>query len=107
LWQRDGLCPPEDVRLATQDYRNEQDTLGAWVAECCVTKAGAKTPTRDLYACYVQWADGLGERPVSVRTFGQELTTRGFPSEKGSKGVSVRLGVGLVIQPTRATPEEF
>lgn len=36
-WQRDGLTLPEKVKVATQEYRIEEDTLKKWIEEDCIT----------------------------------------------------------------------
>jgi phage/plasmid-associated DNA primase len=30
-----NLCEPQDVVAATESYRAEQDTMGAFLEECC------------------------------------------------------------------------
>lgn len=34
-WQREGLGIPDEVRTATQAYRQEEDIVGQFIAECC------------------------------------------------------------------------
>jgi len=35
IWQREGLAPPGAVRAATDEYLEAEDSLGAWLGECC------------------------------------------------------------------------
>ena len=35
IWQRGGLAPPGAVRAATDEYLEAEDSLAAWLGECC------------------------------------------------------------------------
>src|SRR5262249_33653357 len=94
-WQRHGLGTPAAVRRATQEYRDEQDPLGAFIrAGGCVdpsTSGGAAA----AYEAYAGWCQGAGDDPVSQTTFGRALAERGF-SKKTTKHGVYRLGVRLL-----------
>jgi putative DNA primase/helicase len=96
-WQRDGLGTPKAVEVATAEYRAEQDPLAAFIAECCVVESAAFAVTRNLYQTYSDWCDKSGEHALTLREFGEAMTSRGFLSEKGSGGVSRRRGIGLLL----------
>ena len=61
LWQRHGLGEPEEVRTATDNYREEMDTQAEFIKDCCVLRADAKISRKDLFDAYVAWCHG--ERP--------------------------------------------
>lgn len=47
MWQKHGLNKPAIVQNATDRYFTEQDTLGQWIADCCVMGRDAQaTPTK-------------------------------------------------------------
>jgi putative DNA primase/helicase len=95
-WQDDGLDPPEEVEKATQEYREEMDALGEWLAECCIVAPGASDPAKDLYNSYVEWAEANGEkRPLSQRIFGGSLRERGFQQGKSTGGARLWYGIRL------------
>jgi putative DNA primase/helicase len=78
-WQRGGLTLPAKVQAATRQYRDAEDLLGQFLAECCV--AGDKDfrcRSRDLYGAYVKWAEGNGEEALSGKAFGDAMTAKGF-----------------------------
>jgi putative DNA primase/helicase len=78
-WQRYGLQTPDAVKVATKNYRSDQDVLGAFVQECCVTGADYQCKASELYLRYQRWCETNGEKnPVSQRKFGEALTERGF-----------------------------
>lgn len=100
-WQRRGLSDvPGAVAAQTEDYRQEMDTLGQWLTECCTTGSAAEEASRELYGSYREWAQGCGLRPMSTQAFGRRLTERGFADRK-SHGVRIRLGL-MLRPPTTA-----
>jgi putative DNA primase/helicase len=76
-WQRHGLGEPPEVRVATADYRDEMDTLGEFLSDCCVLNREARTSSRDLYDAYRQWATDSGERVMPQRRFSVWMENRG------------------------------
>ncbi len=34
-WQKRGLDPPPEVKTATENYRQEMDSFGVFITECC------------------------------------------------------------------------
>jgi putative DNA primase/helicase len=95
-WQKRGLADPPEVTAATDQYRQEQDVLGAFLDECCVVAANAQAPAGELYAAYRQWCEANGEDSVNQRNFGTRLTERGIGRTRRGDGRIVRTGVGLL-----------
>ena len=93
-WQQDGLAPPPVVVAATAGYREEMDTLAAFLAECCEIDRMARIEARDLYGAYKEWASAAGEPVASQRALGMRLAERGLESTK-SNGRTIWLGVRL------------
>jgi putative DNA primase/helicase len=92
-WQRIGLGSPEQVKIATEAYKSEEDTLGIFIAECCVINSIAQVKSGDLYKRYKDWAKEGGLQAMTMTAFGkriQKLYTR-----KVSNGVYY-LGIGLL-----------
>ena len=98
-WQRDGLNPPPEVVTATDEYRAEQDTIAAFLADCCTLGDDKKASAQDLYVAYRQWCQENGEDPMPQRRFGRRLTDRGLSGgHRGTGGKRWWQGVGLVTQ---------
>ena len=96
LWQREGLGTPPVIESATKGYREAQDPVADFVAECCVVEADAWATTEDLYGAYSGWAKAAGERrPLAKRGFAERLERHGFAAAKGAGGVRVRSGIAL------------
>ncbi len=109
VWQRDGLRIPDAVRLATQEYRDDMDVLGDFIATCCIVGEAETAVTKDtrdlysakaLYQAYKWWAEDNGEMIVSQTAFGTQLRERGFDKKRNSKGRTIWTGIRV------RTPEE-
>jgi P4 family phage/plasmid primase-like protien len=98
-WQQHGLGEPEGVRAATAQYRQEMDTLAAFLDERCVVRSGLTAPATPLYKQYQLWCDDAGEKPETQKTFGMRLSERGFSKGRETAGVNkgrvIWLGIGL------------
>lgn len=108
-WQQQGLRPPQSVREAVSGYRDEMDTLGQFLDECCVIDAKAITKAKDLYACYVAWSERTGEKAVTQTRFGTALGERGFNKDKSGviswQGVRLKSGQLDSSDPSRSSAQ--
>jgi len=102
-WQTNGLGMPDEVNAATSAYQVEQDVLGQWLAECCLTGALYKAKSSDLYADYRRWCEAHGEHTINNRQFGSALSERGF--ERFTNNGTWYRGVGLLDNQTRGATE--
>lgn len=93
-WRAHGLTRPETVRAATDDYFEEQDVLGLWLAERCETAPSFWELPSDLWRNWDAFARANGEAPGSAKAFGTELARRGFPAAK-KYGQRIRTGLKL------------
>ncbi len=82
LWQKEGLESPEDVRMATEGYRHEQDSLGRFLAEECIQGDLDKVLAKDFKARYAEWCRENGENGVPTREVGQCLEKLGIERKK-------------------------
>ena len=92
-WQQNGLKAPAEVLAATDEYRDSQDVLTAFIEDRCVTGEQFTTQAGPLYQAYREWAEQNGEELMSNRRFGECLTERGFDGEK--KTYVFRRGIAL------------
>lgn len=97
-----GLRPPEEVRAATRDYRDESDILGSFARGALdITRAPADTiETGRLYTIYETWCRLNGHTAWRAETFSKRMPKvaerLGFTKVKSS--ISVYQGI-------RARPE--
>ena len=54
-WQKHGLQAPEAVTGATAEYQQESDTVGAFIAACCVELEGVQVRAGTFYGAYDSW----------------------------------------------------
>ena len=95
-WQRNGLQAPDEVLAATNDYRAEQDILGEWIADRCVTGPGCEARSKDLYQSYKSWAEERGEYVHTQTRFGIRLGDRGFTKGRDYHNRVTYCGIGLL-----------
>jgi putative DNA primase/helicase len=79
-WQRNGLLVPESVKLATENYFEDQDLVGQWLLDSCDVRPGTNIfePTAALFVSWKHFAEQAGEWPGNRKTFVTELMRRGF-----------------------------
>lgn len=79
-WQRDGLQAPAMVIAATDEYLEQQDSLGLWIDECCDLGANYECRRSALYQSFKGWAEAAGEYVLPQRRFVAAIEARGITS---------------------------
>lgn len=79
LWQADGhLNMPAQVRTWTNNYRDDEDVIGRFVAEACEIHEDTKLKAGDLYQVFQSWAVDSGEQAAKSvwkrEMFGRQMT---------------------------------
>lgn len=96
-WQREGLNPPESVRLATREYQDSQDTLKEFIEEVCIECAG-ETKVGDVFKAYRNWSEARNERPMSMVAFGNAMAENGIDKERKRNGWHyLRIGINAEV----------
>jgi putative DNA primase/helicase len=85
-WQEIGLSPPPIVTAAVSQYREDSDTLGRFVAECCEVLPMHKAPAGELYERYQKFCERAGEPWLASKFFPADMQRLGFERERKSKG---------------------
>jgi len=96
MWMEHGLKTPDAVRAATNEYREESDVLGAFIAERCELGPDSEIAKGELYEAYREWCGKSGEYAVSKKQLGALLLEKGF-SEDRSNGA--RFWTGIAVKP--------
>ncbi len=79
-WQERGLDPPDCVRSATEEYRQESDVIEGFIAERIeVTNEDIELPIREIVEAYDRWAEREGLKPR------ERLGSRSFRSRLKAK----------------------
>ena len=85
-WQRDGLMPPKIVTESTEEYLNAEDSLVAWLDDCCIKEGGEWIKSADLFEKWRTWAEKAGEYVGSQKRFSDRLQAHGFRPERKHEG---------------------
>lgn len=94
-WQAEGLRAPAEVLAATDEYRREQDTLGEFIEDRCLTgDPMLEAPGGKLYEHYKLWAQDSGVPVLAANLFGMQLQERGYQKVARMAG-RFYLGLGL------------
>src|SRR5690606_31678424 len=94
-WQREGLEAPPAVSGATSEYRDEQNVVGRFVADCCVVADHASARSGELFEAFEGWAKREGEASMSQEAFGKRLgSDPRFVPQRSNQGRLWR-GLGL------------
>jgi putative DNA primase/helicase len=75
-WQEQGLKPPAKVLDATKAYLANEDSVSAWITECCLTGPDYYATLIELFASWKVWAEANGERPGQRKGFAKLLDAR-------------------------------
>ena len=98
-WQRIGLNPPQEVLLATQEYRNENDKLQDWMEECCSVGEKQIESPKLLYKCFQSWSLENGEKFIMIyKNFVKCLEAKGFHQFAGTGNYMKMRGIALLAR---------
>ena len=106
MWQREGLNPPDVVKAATEEYRQEMDALSEFIADRCFVNETARVSNTALWAEYLNWCDKNREQyPLSRPDFKQNLEKRNIFQRKS--GIRYWDGIGLLSERTESDSRNF
>lgn len=93
-WRDYKLAPPDAVRDATELYLQTEDTLLAWLDECC--ERDGITEGKTLYNSFASWCTEQGEHVWGRRAWSNAMIDKGFEPKRKNKarlfaGVSIRM----------------
>lgn len=77
-----GLYIADEVRTATQDYRDEMDTVGQFQRDCVEAAVGERVTARAMYEAYKAWCAANAKAHVLETKFGRVMKTRIKREEK-------------------------
>lgn len=94
-YQEKGMTDPDAVKVATDRYRFDSDSVGRFLADCTISNPHGRIAAGALYERYSRWAADDGAEVLSKKPFGQELERRGFSDTRTGSG---RYRKGLLLR---------
>lgn len=85
-WFAQRLSAPAIVRDATDQYLQDEDTVGRWIEERCNIGEACRASFTDLWFSWKEWAERGGERPGSKKRLGKTLQDKGFSQDRTGSG---------------------
>ena len=104
-WQERGLAPPEVVTAATAAYLDAQDSIAAWLDECCERDPNAWERSQTLFTRWKAWAERSGQFVGDIKTFRDRLDGRDgieFRKQPTTKRAGFQ---GVRLKPAEEPPE--
>jgi putative DNA primase/helicase len=92
-WHIQGVGKCSAVDSATEEYRQESDIVGQWLADRTVKAPGARMDAAEAYQDFSVWKGGA-TKFENKQWFGRRMTDHGFKSIKLS-GKRIYEGIGL------------
>ncbi len=86
---------PKLVADAIAEYRQHEDNIADFIADCCITGARYEVKSGELYENFKNWCNETGRRISSQKTFVDAMKRKGFTSERRKLGVYF-IGLGIV-----------
>lgn len=94
-WREHGLGQPKAVTDAVNEYRQDSDTLGQFLAEHTRDNDAGRVSKNDIYSVYKSWAMDNGlDHPLTKIALGKALQERGYT--KGGQGGHYWTGLELL-----------
>ena len=104
------MNPPQKVRVATNEYREEMDVLSEYMEERCIIGKDRSVPKKQLYMDYAEWCEDMKQRPQSYSLFCRQLSERDYKSSVtkvmfGGQRKSIRVWKGITLSHLTRTAE--
>ncbi|MCK9569663.1 phage/plasmid primase, P4 family [Candidatus Pacearchaeota archaeon] len=94
-YMKKGLSAPSAVKIATEEYREENDSMRSFLSECCEIQKHAVCRNADLYGAYYVFC-GMSEfKPLTQTKFSTELKKVQDVSSVRDKYGMTWMGIGL------------
>lgn len=96
LMKAEGLKQPESVKAATDQYREDSDTIGVFIRECLIKAKSSNTTLKSIYAEYEKYCEENGFNPLNNRNLSAELRRKGLIVEKATDNKTCLIGYNLL-----------
>jgi putative DNA primase/helicase len=94
-YQNKGLAEPDAVLAATDEYQADNDAVGRFIKDSCVTGPAVKATIDRLYEAWQAWRARDGGPEMTSRAFGKALDAKGHPMAKRTAEGRWRTGIAV------------
>ena len=104
-----GFAEPESVKLATLEYRHEEDHIAKFIDERIVLASNGTATKTAVFNSYRDWCIENGEKPITQNALNREVRHRLNSQETTVGGARIFTGIELlnvVMQPDRIVEDE-
>ncbi len=91
-----GFNEPESVKMATQNYRHEEDHIAKFLDERTILSDVSSVTKVSLFNAYRDWCIDNGEKPITQNSLVREMKTRMPIRESESAGFKMLVGIDLL-----------
>lgn len=102
----DGLQDPPEVRAATAQYSQEEDTLGRFLTETCQRgdPGHLRVDTRHIMDAYSKWCRENHEQELTPQMFGRRIRNQYGIGQTRANGQRYYTGIALQADPDEPAP---
>jgi putative DNA primase/helicase len=76
IWHRIGLQPPDVVKRSTDEYLENEDTIGIWLDERTTVDLDAFETRNAMFTSFAEFCKAAHEKPGSRKQFVQDINAR-------------------------------
>jgi putative DNA primase/helicase len=80
-WKREGLNPPQKIRLTTQNYFEEMDILQKFINDCCNLSGTVQSSV--IFRRFKNYLEEQNEKSISNSEFKRLMNMKGYIFEHG------------------------
>ena len=91
-----GFSEPESIKLATLEYRYEEDHISKFVTERIIEVSSGTAVKSSVFNAYRDWCAENGESPVAQNTLTRQIRSRINVGEKVIGGLRMFTGIELI-----------
>ena len=95
LWRQHGLKAPKVVVEATDEYFEDEDSIGEFIDEECYVSNVARESISAIYQRWRERAEKRGEYVGTSRWLVAQLLTRGYEKARLTGGIKALAGISL------------
>ena len=83
LMRNEGMKQPQAVKAATDQYREDSDTIGVFIRECLIEAKNSSVTLKEVYSEYLKWCENNGYKELNNKNLSMELRRKRLKVEVG------------------------